>query len=47
MEVIVIIRFYSYFTNSSYIGLVSYLRASAVQKLVYVLRRNGSFLLPR
>ncbi|KZP07712.1 hypothetical protein FIBSPDRAFT_762494, partial [Athelia psychrophila] len=39
--------FFSYFTDLSYIGLISYLCASAVQTLVYALRRNGSFPLQR
>ncbi|KAF7966838.1 hypothetical protein HWV62_36911 [Athelia sp. TMB] len=39
--------FFSYFTDLSYIGLISYLWASAVQTLVYTFRRNGTFPLQR
>lgn len=41
------IRFFSYFTDLSYIGLISYLWASAVQTLVYAFRRDGTFPLQR
>lgn len=40
-------RFFSYFTTLSYIGLLSYLWAAAVQTLAYALSRRSSYPLQR